>query len=148
MVAAIFSFYATKNITCGEGGAVITNDNQLAKKIRRLKNFGLTQTALEKYKSKKYFEVDMQEWGIKANLPDLLACLILPQLNSINRNLKLRKKIYYRYIGLFKDKKIDLPVITKRCDSSYHIFVIGVDHRKRDKIIGYLKKEYWMFSTL
>ncbi|MBD1162851.1 DegT/DnrJ/EryC1/StrS family aminotransferase [Pelagibacterales bacterium SAG-MED12] len=139
--AAIFSFYATKNITCGEGGAVITNDNQLAEKIRRLKNFGLTQTALEKYKSKKYFEVDMKELGIKANLPDLLAFLILPQLKKINQNLKLRKKIFDRYIDLLKNKKIILPSITSKCNSSYHIFVVGVDYRKRDKIISYLKKK-------
>lgn len=139
--AAIFSFYATKNITCGEGGAVITNDNKFAKKIRRLKNFGLTQTALDKYKSKIFFEVDMQDLGIKANLPDLLAFLILPQLKSINQNLKLRKKLYDRYIELFKNKKIILPQITQGCNSSFHIFVVGVDYKKRNRIIDYLKKK-------
>ena len=56
--AAIFSFYATKNITCGEGGAIATNDNELAQKLRKLKSFGLSQTALEKYKSKKLGEID------------------------------------------------------------------------------------------
>ena len=139
--AAIFSFYATKNISCGEGGAVITNDDELAKKIRRLKNFGLTQTALEKYKSKKYFEVEMYEPGIKANLSDLLSFLILPQIKNINKNYILRKKIFERYIKLLKNIDVQLPQIHNKCKSSYHIFVIGVESNKRDRIIKFLKKK-------
>ena len=74
--AAIFSFYATKNITCGEGGAIATNDNELAQKLRKLKSFGLSQTALEKYKSKKLGEIDMHDLGINGKLPDLLSFFI------------------------------------------------------------------------
>ena len=139
--AAVFSFYATKNITCGEGGAVITNDKKFAIKIKKLKNFGLTQTALEKYKSKKHNEVDMKDLGIKANLSDLLSFLLLPQIKNIKKNLSLRKKIYNRYLNLLKNTNIKIPKIPLKCSSAFHIFVIGVEKRKRNKILNYLKKK-------
>ena len=139
--AAVFSFYATKNITCGEGGAVITNDTKLAIKIKKLKNFGLTQTALEKYKSKKHNEVDMKDLGIKANLSDLLSFLLLPQIKNIKKNLLLRKKIYNRYLNLLKNTNLKIPKIPLKCLSAFHIFVIGVEKRKRNKILNYLKKK-------
>ncbi len=139
--AAIFSFYATKNITCGEGGAIITNDIKFAKKIKELKNFGLTLTALERYKSKRHNDVDMKNLGIKAHLSDLLSFLLLPQIKDIKKNLILRKKIYKRYVNLLKDVKVKIPKIPSGCSSAFHIFVIGVEKRKRNKIIDYLKKK-------
>ncbi len=139
--AAIFSFYATKNITCGEGGAIITNDIKFAKKIKELKNFGLTLTALERYKSKRHNDVDMKNLGIKAHLSDLLSFLLLPQIKDIKKNLILRKKIYKRYVNLLKDVKVKIPKIPSECSSAFHIFVIGVEKRKRNKIIDYLKKK-------
>ena len=139
--AAIFSFYATKNITCGEGGAIITNDIKFAKKIKELKNFGLNLTALERYKSKRHNDVDMKNLGIKAHLSDLLSFLLLPQIKDIKKNLILRKKIYKRYVNLLKDVKVKIPKIPSGCSSAFHIFVIGVEKRKRNKIIDYLKKK-------
>jgi UDP-4-amino-4-deoxy-L-arabinose-oxoglutarate aminotransferase len=139
--AAIFSFYATKNITCGEGGAIATNDNKLAKKLKKLRSFGLSQTALEKYKSKKYNDIDMQDLGINAKLPDLLSFLLLPQIRNINKNLLKRKKIYENYQLLLKNVNVDIPKISENCLSAFHIFVIAVKNNKRDEIINYLKKK-------
>ncbi len=139
--AAIFSFYATKNITCGEGGAIATNNNYLAKRLRKLKSFGLSQTALEKYKSKKHIEIDMLDLGINAKLPDLLSHMLLPQIKDIKKNLIKRKKIYKKYLDLLKKTNVIIPKISKNCESAFHIFVIGVDKTKRDKIINYLKKK-------
>ena len=139
--AAIFSFYATKNITCGEGGAIATNDNKLAFKLRKLKSFGLSQTALEKYTSKKYNEVDMYDFGINGKLPDLLSFLLLPQIKSLNQNLLKRKKIYNNYISLLKNVDVFVPQIPKNCISAFHIFVVGVENKKRNKIVNHFKKK-------
>ena len=73
-------------------GAIATNDNNLANKLRKLKSFGLSQTALEKYKSKKHKEIDMNDIGINAKLPDLLSYMLLPQIRDINKNLLKKKK--------------------------------------------------------
>ena len=139
--AAIFSFYATKNITCGEGGAIATNNNDLAKKLRKLKSFGLSQTAVEKYNSKKYTEVDMYDLGINAKLPDLLSHMLLSQIKDIKKNLSKRKKIYRRYLNLLKKTNVAIPKIPKNCESAFHLFVIGVDKRKRSEIINFFKKK-------
>ncbi len=51
---AIFSFYATKNITCGEGGAVITNNKILYKKVSEIRLHGMTKSAIDRFRNKKY----------------------------------------------------------------------------------------------
>ena len=135
--AAIFSFYATKNITCGEGGAIATNDNELAQKLRKLKSFGL---------SNKHSETDMHDLGINGKLPDLLSFLLLPQIKNINQNLLKRKKIYNNYISLLKNVDVVIPKISKNCLSAFHIFVIAVKGNIRDKIINYFKKKQIGYS--
>ena len=139
--AAIFSFYATKNITCGEGGAIATNNNNLAKKLRKLKSFGLSQTALEKYKSKKHNEINMNEVGINAKLPDLLSYMLLPQIRDIDKNLLKRKKIYDNYVSLLKNLNLFIPKTPQNCTSAHHIFTIGLNKKNRNKIINDLKKK-------
>ncbi len=139
--AAIFSFYATKNITCGEGGAIATNDNNLANKLRKLKSFGLSQTALEKYKSKKHKEIDMNDIGINAKLPDLLSYMLLPQIRDINKNLLKRKKIYNNYVSLLKNSDIFIPKTPQSCISANHIFTISLNKKNRNEIIDCLKRK-------
>ena len=53
----------------------------------------------------------------------------------------MRKKIYKRYVNLLKYVKVKIPKIPSGCSSAFHIFVIGVEKRKRNKIIDYLKKK-------
>ena len=78
--AAIFSFYATKNVTCGEGGAVITNDADLAAKIRQTRLHGMTQGAADRFQRGQYRHWDMELLGVKANLPDVLSAYLPPQI--------------------------------------------------------------------
>jgi UDP-4-amino-4-deoxy-L-arabinose-oxoglutarate aminotransferase len=80
--AAIFSFYATKNLACGEGGAVVTNHTPLAEKLRLLRLHGMSQSALDRYHSH-YQHWDMKILGHKCNMSDLQAALLLPQLERL-----------------------------------------------------------------
>lgn len=73
---AIFSFYATKNITCGEGGAVITNDRSLMGKIRPALSHGVSAFAVDRFAEGIYRHWDVAHLGTKGNLPDLLAALL------------------------------------------------------------------------
>ena len=73
---AVYSFYATKSITTGEGGMIVTNDDDLAKHIRVLLNHGIKQSTFDRYtsaKNKWYYEVE--ELGYKFNMMDLSAAL-------------------------------------------------------------------------
>ena len=71
----------------------------------------------------------------------MLSFLILPQIKNVNKNYLLRKKIFERYIKLLQNENITLPLIENKCKSSYHIFVVGVESKKRDRVIGFLKKK-------
>src|SRR2546426_767275 len=77
--AAVFSFYATKNITCGDGGAIVTRRRDLAERLRRLRNHGMSRAATERH-GEPYRHWDIVELGYKANLTDLQAALLRPQL--------------------------------------------------------------------
>ncbi|HTB76606.1 MAG TPA: aminotransferase class I/II-fold pyridoxal phosphate-dependent enzyme, partial [Polyangiaceae bacterium] len=73
--AAVFSFYATKNLTCGDGGAIATRDAGVAERLRRLRNHGSSKAATERHGSA-YQHWDITELGYKANLTDLDAALL------------------------------------------------------------------------
>ena len=88
--AAIFSFYATKNITCGEGGAIITNDETLFEKIIQTVLHGMSAGAADRFKKGQYKHWGMKRLGTKANLPDLLACFLPNQIDEIDSKLYLR----------------------------------------------------------
>ncbi|MBW1784705.1 MAG: DegT/DnrJ/EryC1/StrS family aminotransferase, partial [Deltaproteobacteria bacterium] len=88
--AACFSFYATKNMTSGEGGAIATNDSELADKLRLLRSHGMNKEAAGRY-TETYQHWDMVCMGYKANMFDIQAALLLPQLSRIKSNLRKRR---------------------------------------------------------
>ena len=82
--AAIFSFYATKNLTCGEGGAVVTNNSDLHEKLKAYRLHGVDTYAKDQHTSSQYRHWDMTLLGYKCNMNDLQAALLIPQLKSLN----------------------------------------------------------------
>ncbi len=91
--AACFSFYATKNLTCGEGGAVATQDAAWRRAVRRLRSHGLSKEAASRYNTDRYQHWDMLELGYKANLSDIQAALLLGQLPRVDAQLARREAI-------------------------------------------------------
>ena len=75
---AIFSFYATKNVTCGEGGAIIARDDEFFQRILEARLHGMSAIAVDRFASNRYNHWDMKRLGTKANLPDLLAASAAP----------------------------------------------------------------------
>ena len=132
---ACFSFYATKNITSGEGGAFATNNKELAKKVRLLRTHGMSKEAADRY-SGTYHHWDMVECGWKYNMDNIQAALLLPQLTRIDKNWLKRDKLYKEYIKYLKTiPHIDYPKILKNSKSAYHLFTIWVDKKRRDEIL-------------
>ena len=125
--AAAFSFYANKNMTTGgEGGAVSTNDERLAKKIKKLSLHGITKDGWNRFKKDGNWEYDIVEMGYKYNLTDYAACFGLWQLNKIEQWQLRRDEIVKKYInGLSHIESISLPKISK--GHSKHLFVISLD---------------------
>ena len=132
---AVFSFYATKNVTCGEGGAFITNSPGLYEKMLQTRSHGMTAGAAERYLKGSYRHWDMPRLGVKANLPDLLAALLAPQIEAIRARLPFREAMAVRYEDAFRDTAIRLTRVCPGARSARHLFAIHVPPAVRDQAI-------------
>lgn len=98
----VFSFYANKNITCGEGGMVVTKDKKLAEDIKILSSQGLSLGAWARYGSGAIKKYAVEKVGTKGNLPDILAAIGLIQLRrwpEMKQKRMLVWKIYEKAFG-------------------------------------------------
>jgi UDP-4-amino-4-deoxy-L-arabinose-oxoglutarate aminotransferase len=133
--AAIFSFYATKNVTCGEGGAIITNDSNLFERITQAILHGMSAGAADRFKAGQYKHWGMDYLGTKANLPDLLACFLPEQIKTIDARLHLREEIARRYEKALADSEISFPTMNSGIIHSRHLFPIHVGSKVRDQAL-------------
>jgi UDP-4-amino-4-deoxy-L-arabinose-oxoglutarate aminotransferase len=135
---AIFSFYATKNVTCGEGGAIITNDNVSYERILATRLHGMSAGAIDRFETGTYRHWDMVRLGVKANLPDLLASLLPTQIATIDSRLQQRESIAKRYEDAFADTPIRFPSGIGNSKHARHLFVIHVPGAIRDRVLALL----------
>lgn len=138
---ACFSFYATKNITSGEGGAIGTNDKNLAEKVKKLSMHGVTKGAEERYtKLYQHYDVTMLGWNYK--LSGIQAALLLNQLKKIEKRLRVREKIARQYDRAFKNhSKIEIPKVLSRSKHARYLYTIWVNPQKRDYVLHQLQKK-------
>lgn len=131
--AAIFSFYATKNVTCGEGGAIVLHDADFHKKVLEARLHGMSALAVDRFAAGRYNHWDMMRLGTKANLPDLLAALLPGQIKTIKARLPRRAEIAARYRDAFADGPLRMPKQLAGQVSAEHIFPVAVaDPAQRD----------------
>lgn len=132
---ACFSFYATKNITCGEGGAVATRHAELAESVLRLRQHGMSSEAADRHKGN-YRHYDMIECGWKYNMDNIHASLLLPQLQKIKSNWKRRFELWQKYRDAIENiPEISCPKIEPNSKSAFHLYTVWVDKDKRDHIL-------------
>lgn len=135
---AIFSFYATKNVTCGEGGAVIARDGALFARFLESRLHGMSAIAVDRFRAGRYNHWDMMRLGVKANLPDLLAALLPEQIATIDSRLPERARLADKYRRAFEGGPLRLPRIMQSAKSAEHLFAIGVPGGARDQAIAAL----------
>ncbi len=124
--AAGFSFYPTKNLgALGDGGAVTTNDTELAQVIRKLRNYGT---------SSKYVNDIL---GFNSRLDELQAVFLRTKLPYLNADNKRRLEIAKRYLSEVENDKITLPDYSGGADHVFHLFVLRV--KDRLEFMEYLK---------
>ena len=137
---ACFSFYATKNLTSGEGGAVATNDAELAERVKRLRSHGMSKGAADRYTGT-YQHWDMLELGYKANLFDVQAALLLGQLPRLEAQLERREAIASRYEEAFAGLNgVDFPKVPHGAHSARHLFTLWVPAEHRDNALKQLQE--------
>ena len=131
-----FSFYATKNLTCGEGGAITARDGAKKNLLRQLSSHGMSKNAADRHAGK-YQHWDMERLGYKYNLSDVNAALLLPQLPKLADWLSRREEICRRYEAAFREAPgISFPVVPDGAVSGRHLFTIWVDATKRDAVLA------------
>lgn len=131
---ACFSFYATKNLTCGEGGAIATNNENSYDYLKLLRTHGMSKSAADRF-GKSYAHWDITELGYKYNMTDFQAALLLGQLPRLEAQLARRKEIYLQYISGLAPLGITFTYIPENVRSAHHLFTIHVDPARRDDII-------------
>jgi dTDP-4-amino-4,6-dideoxygalactose transaminase len=123
--AAAFSFYPGKNLgALGDGGAVVTNDDTLAKVIQSLRNYGSEAKYQNEYV------------GINSRLDELQAAFLNVKLPNLDEQNNARKAIAKRYLSEIKNEKITLPYWDLSDNHVFHLFVIRTD--KRDELQQFL----------
>ena len=137
--AACFSFYATKNLACGEGGGIATNDEDLAEKLLLYRLHGMSKSAADRYHSK-YQHWDMELLGYKANMNDLQAALLLPQLPRLHSLRCRREEICQQYSRALSAAGIEYPSILPGTASARHIFTFWAPRGKRDEMLSQLQE--------
>jgi len=128
--AGAYSFYATKTITTGEGGMLVTDDQALADRARTMRLHGIGRDAWKRYTSAGSWYYEIEEAGFKDNLTDLAAAIGIAQLTRARNLREARASIADRYLaGLSeaaRDGLISLPVAGQGAEHAWHLFVVRI----------------------
>ncbi len=141
---AIFSFHAIKNMTCAEGGMVVTDDDELANKIRSLKFHGLGVDAFDRQTLGRAPQAEVISPGFKYNLADINAAIALVQLDKLAALNARRAQIAAHYLEALADTPY-LPLATPAWPHhhAWHLFILRVDPERcgftRDALMAELK---------
>ncbi len=123
-----FSFYVTKNIVTGEGGMVLTKDEESASRIKMLALHGMSRDAWKRFGDEGYKHYYVVECGFKCNMTDLQAALGFHQLGRIEAYWLRRKAIWDYYMKELADLPVRLPAEPEPSTRhAYHLFTIIVD---------------------
>ena len=139
---ATLSFHDSKNIHCGEGGALLINNKKFIKRAKILRDKGTNRDDFNNNVVKKYTWVDI---GSSYGLSEINAAFLYAQLLKAKSIIKARIKIWNRYHYLFsrleKEKKITRPIMQSYIKSNGHIYYIIVKKKIRDQLIKHLKSQ-------
>ncbi len=125
----VFSFYATKTMTTGEGGMVVTARDDLARRMELMRFHGINREVWDRYTSDKpkwFYEV--VEPGYKYNMSDIMAAIGIHQLRKLDGFQARRAAIAARYNEAFADLPVTLPHVADPADRhAWHMYVLQLD---------------------
>jgi dTDP-4-amino-4,6-dideoxygalactose transaminase len=123
--AACFSFYATKNLPIGEGGAVTTTDPELAGRLRTLRLHGMSADAWRRYELAGSWHYRVEELGLKANFTDVQAAIGRAQLRALSAWQARRAELAARYdAALVRIPGIQVPPRPFRAVHAWHLYIV------------------------
>lgn len=144
--ATAFSFYATKNLTCGEGGCLSTADADIADRFRELSYHGISHGTWQRYTERGSWYYEVERPGYKYNMSDLLSSLGLAQLRRIDELLDHRRRVAEGLLSRLDGSPLfRLPKVRSGNTHTWHLFVILLELDKltidRDQFVRALAAE-------
>jgi dTDP-4-amino-4,6-dideoxygalactose transaminase len=142
--AAVFSFYATKNMTTGEGGMVTTFDDSLAESMRVLCLHGISRDAWNRYSDEGNWYYQVLASGFKYNLSDIQSAIGIHQLRKLEHFLEVRSHYAQLYNEVLGDtEEFELPPSKADCRHAWHLYPLRLNLDKlsigRDEFIARLR---------
>jgi dTDP-4-amino-4,6-dideoxygalactose transaminase len=124
------SFYVTKNVVTGEGGMVVTDNEEHAERLKVLALHGMSKDAWKRFSDEGFKHYQVVEAGFKYNMMDLQAAIGIHQLAKVDEYWVRRKEVWERYNEAFKDLPIGLPAdLAPEHRHSYHLYTVMVDEQ-------------------
>jgi len=144
--ACVFSFYATKNLTTGEGGMVTTHDEELAESLRILCLHGISKNAWNRYSDRGNWYYEVLKPGFKNNLTDIQSSIGIHQLRKLEGFIEARTQLAQAYNRAFAHlEELELPFDKDDSRNAWHLYILRLNLDKleidRDEFIEQLKKK-------
>tara|TARA_B110000971_G_scaffold204037_1_gene225063 strand:+ start:1442 stop:2581 length:1140 start_codon:yes stop_codon:yes gene_type:complete len=121
-----FSFDGIKNITSGEGGCVVTNDTEAARRLKDSRLLGVEKDTDNRYMGKRSWEFDVTEIGWRYHMSNIMASIGITQLERINYFSKKRQELAKKYDKLFKNNNFIFPLKRDYENIVPHIYVVKI----------------------
>lgn len=122
---AVFSFHPVKIVTTGEGGVIVTNRDDLAARLQRLRSHGITRDArLMAEQNPGLWHYEQIELGYNYRMTDIQAALGASQMSRLEAFVERRRELAARYDSLLAELPLRLPVQDSRAQSSWHLYVV------------------------
>lgn len=121
----VLSFYSTKNVVTGEGGMVLTDDSEIAARLKVLALHGMSADAWRRFSDAGYRHYDVVEVGFKYNMMDLQAAIGIHQIQRVDQYWNRRRAVWDVYMREFADLPLELPApLEDDCRHGLHLFTL------------------------
>ncbi len=128
-----YSFYTNKNISTAEGGMLLTDQKEVADRVRMLRSHGMTATAYQREQGKEFY--DVKEYGYNYRLDDIRASIGLAQLEKLPEDIEKRQRLVDRYReNLENVDGVDIPFSNYEGRPSNYVFGVLTEHPDRARL--------------
>lgn len=127
----VLSFYSTKNIVTGEGGMILTNNSEIAGRLKVLALHGMSQDAWKRFSDDGYKHYEVVEVGYKYNMMDLQAAIGIHQIQRVETYWQRRRQIWEEYNDAFSGLPVCLPApLETGSRHALHLYTLLIDENK------------------